>query len=59
MTLFGPVRLDVAGRLPWFGQQPGVEVLALDGSPFLSQGTGTAVHHEPIVSVHLSIGEAF
>jgi translocation and assembly module TamA len=60
ITLFGPLRIDVASRLPtarggdpW----PGVQVVQI------TQGGGVsptgAVHHPPIVSVHLSIGEAF
>lgn len=61
MTIFGPIRLDVAARLPKpfpGGGQPGVEVLSLT-EPLLPQGKGIGVHHEPIVSVHFSIGEAF
>jgi translocation and assembly module TamA len=59
MTIFGPVRLDVAGRLPRpGGDQPGVQVEQL-GSPLNQPSSVVGVHHEPIVSVHLSIGEAF
>jgi translocation and assembly module TamA len=63
-TLFGPLRIDVAGRLPrrsasvqsgWV--MPGVPVLAAapDGSLV---DTGFR-HTEPTISVHLSLGEAF
>ncbi len=59
MTVFGPVRLDVAGRLPRpSGEQPGVQVLAL-GQPLNQNSSIIRYHSEPIVSVHLSIGEAF
>jgi translocation and assembly module TamA len=63
-TLFGPLRLDVAVRLPKAGDgQPGVPVLNLsaDGRAFVpATEDGTPIiHHSPIVSVHLSIGEAF
>lgn len=59
MTIFGPIRLDVAGRLPKAsGDQPGVQVLAL-GQPLNQNSSILRYHVEPIVSVHLSIGEAF
>ena len=61
-TVFGPLRVDVATRLPKAdGNQPTVEVLQL--LPGGSSGTGRLVpfrnHAYPYVSVHLSIGEAF
>jgi translocation and assembly module TamA len=69
-TPFGPVRLDIAARLPQTGGgQPGVQVLKIvpisatrtrlvpvvpgDGSNF------PPIHHDPIVSVQFSVGEAF
>jgi len=58
---FGPVRLDVAGRLPtraggrWV--VPSVPVLALQPDGRLLD-TGTT-HTEPLLGFHLSIGEAF
>jgi translocation and assembly module TamA len=57
-TPFGPLRLDVAARLPdnfqgptntWFPPVP--YAYAEDG--------GLAQHREPIVAVHLALGEAF
>ncbi|HTT72400.1 MAG TPA: BamA/TamA family outer membrane protein [Anaeromyxobacteraceae bacterium] len=60
-TPFGPVRLDVAARLPKPGSgQPGVEVLKADlvGTRTRLVPSG-AVHHDPIVTVQFSIGEAF
>ncbi len=58
-TVFGPIRFDVAGRLPKVnGDQPGVQVLAL-GQPLNENSSIIRYHSEPIVSVHLSIGEAF
>jgi translocation and assembly module TamA len=59
-TLFGPVRVDLASRLPTARGQdrwPGVQVVQITDVGGVS-ATG-AVHHPPIVSVHLSIGEAF
>lgn len=61
-TIFGPLRIDVAGRLPrrtatgW--EQPGVPELAqvTPGGPLVDTGNR---RHEAIVSVHLSLGEAF
>jgi len=72
-TVFGPLRIDVASRLPIPDGWPGVEVLYLcpsDAKPTRDGcGPGTSarsklfntgiVHHAPIVSVHLTIGEAF
>jgi translocation and assembly module TamA len=59
MTIFGPLRLDIAGRLPRpGGDQPGVQVQRLD-QPLNQPTNVVGVHHEPIVSVHVSIGEAF
>jgi translocation and assembly module TamA len=55
-TVFGPLRVDVATRLPKAdGNQPTVEVLTLD--PNLK--TSGTTHAYPYVTVHLSIGEAF
>jgi translocation and assembly module TamA len=61
-TIFGPLRLDVASRLPtargadpW----PGVQVVQLDPVTGKVSSILAGVHHDPIVSVHLSIGEAF
>jgi outer membrane protein assembly factor BamA len=72
-TAFGPIRLDLAGRLPIPDGQPGVEVLDLcyvnspPGQCSKSAPPGTKatllttgrIHHYPIVSFHFSIGEAF
>ncbi|BDG09583.1 BamA/OMP85 family outer membrane protein [Anaeromyxobacter paludicola] len=65
-TPFGPVRLDVAGRLPsWRDgslRQPGVQVVEqTPGSAAAAPRVVAAggVHVNPIVSVHLSVGEAF
>jgi translocation and assembly module TamA len=58
---FGPVRFDVAGRLPtrsggrWL--VPGVPVVTLGPDGGLVD-TGTT-HAEPLIGFHLSIGEAF
>jgi translocation and assembly module TamA len=70
-TPFGPLRLDIAARLPTAtGGQPGVEILRLravradpndPNSPVLRtvlEPTGRE-HHDPIVSIHVSIGQAF
>jgi len=60
-TVFGPLRVDVATRLPTSGgNQPTIEVLKLvsdgsGGSQLQQQGK----HAYPYVTVHLSIGEAF
>jgi translocation and assembly module TamA len=68
-TIFGPLRIDVAARLPRAdGNQPTVEVQQLvavhgdTGNP--DRVTGSRLeplrtHAFPYVSVHLSIGEAF
>jgi translocation and assembly module TamA len=59
-TLFGPLRVDVASRLPTAkgdDRWPGVQIVQIQQGGGV-QATG-AVHHAPIVSVHLSIGEAF
>ena len=56
----GPLRVDVAGRLPrrtaggW--EMPSVPVLRASGDRLVDLGIR---HSEPIVSVHLSLGEAF
>ena len=59
-TIFGPLRFDVAGRLPGPAGQPGVEILNLQSSGARSVlvNTGTILKDFP-VSFHLSIGEAF
>ena len=62
-TVFGPLRVDVAGRLPrrsaahgW--EMPSVPVLAPtpDGKKLVDTGFR---HTEPIISIHLSVGEAY
>ena len=59
MTVFGPIRLDIAGRLPRLNDgQPGVQLEQL-GLPLNDPQSVIGVHHDPILSVHLSIGEAF
>jgi translocation and assembly module TamA len=65
-TVFGPIRLDIAGRLPKgaIGDQPGVPIVTIPepGKPFTNatSATGQPLYHSfPIISVHLSIGEAF
>ncbi len=62
-TPFGPVRLDVAARLPTDGGgEPGVEMLRIvpvPGSDRTRLEPTGQLHHAPIVSVHLSIGQAF
>lgn len=67
-TVFGPLRIDLAARLPGPTGQPGVEVLQLcPASGCNSTATSSRsvlvntgfFHHDPIVSFHLSIGEAF
>ncbi len=67
-TIFGPLRFDVAGRLPGPTGQPGVEVLNLcpiagcgttgPSSRSVLVNTGNILKDFP-VSFHLSIGEAF
>jgi translocation and assembly module TamA len=60
-TPFGPLRFDVAARLPrrtaegW--DQPGVPVLVSDPTGALVDSGER--RKEPIVSVHLSLGQAF
>ena len=55
-TPFGPLRLDVAARLPdrftgsWGSRFPPV--------PYTFWADGTP-HREPIVAVHIALGEAF
>ncbi len=66
-TIFGPVRLDLATRLPsWRDgslRQPGVPVVVQEPGATPTAAPRVValggVHVEPIVSVHLSIGEAF
>jgi translocation and assembly module TamA len=59
-TLFGPVRIDLAARLPrefrgdW--PMPKVPVVALRNGAVVPTGEQKS---EPVVRVHLSIGEAF
>lgn len=54
-TPFGPLRLDVAARLPerWSSARA-----AFPAVPFTEWPDG-APHREPIVAVHFSLGEAF
>jgi translocation and assembly module TamA len=54
LTIFGPIRVDVAGRLPRRTSSGWV----MPSLPVVNADPGT-VHSEPIVSVHLSLGEAF
>jgi len=54
-TPFGPIRLDVAARLP--DRWP-IDPSAFPAVPFTLRPDGS-LHHEPIVAVHLSLGEAF
>jgi outer membrane protein assembly factor BamA len=70
-TSLGAIRIDLAGRLP--GTNDGVQIAELcyvgstPGNCITSAPAGTkatlvnsgAFHHEPIVSFHFSIGEAF
>ncbi|HYS80867.1 MAG TPA: BamA/TamA family outer membrane protein, partial [Anaeromyxobacteraceae bacterium] len=67
-TVFGPLRVDLAARLPSTSGQPGVEVLRLQSAAGCDPKATTCrsdlvsdnrFHHDPIVSFHLSIGEAF
>jgi translocation and assembly module TamA len=59
-TLFGPVRIDVAARLPrelrgsW--PMPKVPVVAIQDGAVVPTGEQKS---EPVVRLHLSIGEAF
>jgi translocation and assembly module TamA len=54
-TPFGPIRLDVAARLPdrWSTDKD-----AFPAVPYTRWPDG-AFHREPIVAIHLSLGEAF
>ena len=54
-TPFGPVRLDVGVRLP---DRLSTSPEAFPAVPFTRWPDGTP-HREPIVAVHLSLGEAF
>lgn len=54
-TPFGPLRLDVAARLP---ERFSTDRAAFPAVPFTRWPDG-ALHREPIVAVHLSLGEAF
>jgi translocation and assembly module TamA len=61
-TLFGPIRIDLAVRVPtsvrpW--DQPGVPIVEADAQGNVFRAEGSPLHHEPFVSVHLSLGEAF
>ncbi|HUK66900.1 MAG TPA: BamA/TamA family outer membrane protein [Anaeromyxobacteraceae bacterium] len=68
-TPFGPVRLDIAARLPQTGGgQPGVQVLKIvpiNGNRSRLEPVQPGdlqypvFHHDPIVSVQFSVGEAF
>jgi translocation and assembly module TamA len=59
-TLFGPVRVDLAARLPrqfrggW--PMPGVPIVAIQDRAVVATGQQK---EEPVVRLHLSIGEAF
>jgi translocation and assembly module TamA len=68
-TVFGPLRIDLAYRLPGPSGKPGVEILRLcpttgcgttatASSRSVLVPTGT-FHHDPYISFHLTIGEAF
>jgi translocation and assembly module TamA len=54
-TPFGPLRLDIAARLPdrWSTASD-----AFPAVPFTRRPDGS-LHREPIIAVHLSLGEAF
>lgn len=54
-TPFGPLRLDVGVRLP---DRFGAGTRSFPAVPFTRYPDGTP-HREPIVAIHLSIGEAF
>jgi translocation and assembly module TamA len=60
-TLFGPIRVDVAYRLPTAagGEQPGVQIADIGPGGTVVPDPAGALHHYPFVLVHLSIGEAF
>jgi translocation and assembly module TamA len=55
-TPFGPIRLDVAARLP--ERLPLNEADSFPAVPFTTWDDGKP-HREPILAVHLSLGEAF
>ncbi|MGB8933371.1 MAG: BamA/TamA family outer membrane protein [Anaeromyxobacteraceae bacterium] len=61
-TPVGPLRLDVAARMPnpfaVTSEPPGLAVLS-DACTAQPTSTYPCVHHEPLVSVHLTLGEAF
>ena len=54
-TPFGPIRLDVAARLP---DRWSTDASAFPAVPFTLRPDGS-LHREPIVAIHLSLGEAF
>jgi translocation and assembly module TamA len=54
-TPFGPLRLDVAARLP---DRWSTDRSAFPAVPFTRYPDGV-LHREPIVAVHISLGEAF
>jgi len=54
-TPFGPVRVDVALRLPT--SNAGVQVVTI--LPSGAVESSGQVHHPPLVSLHLSVGQAF
>lgn len=54
-TPFGPLRIDVAARLP---DRLSTDLSAFPAVPYTRWPDGT-YHREPIVAVHISIGEAF
>jgi translocation and assembly module TamA len=58
-TLFGPVRVDTAIRLPTGGGDPWPGVQVVDITRAGSVTDHGTLHSPPYVSVHLSIGEAF
>jgi translocation and assembly module TamA len=75
-TVFGPLRIDLAYRIPGPSGQPGVEVLTLrpvsgctptpttscrsELTYLVDPATMQRVyHHDPFISFHLTIGEAF
>jgi hypothetical protein len=42
---------------PW--DQPGVPVVEADAQGNVVPAPGAPLHHEPFLSIHLSLGEAF
>jgi translocation and assembly module TamA len=63
-TPFGPIRLDVAGRLPFtFGGGLGnqsVPIYTVSNGHYVRPPRGEEqVHWDPLLAVHLSLGEAF